>query len=174
MNGYWSFKFELLQNRTYYARMSKTKYSSFKSVEKFAEPNSPLSKVLYRASKILNHQQTVRAAIEPSCRPHCWLANYRNGTLYLQTDSSVWATRLRMQQRAIIQQLKKTTVFSALHSVKVSIQPRSTIEKKPQSAKPISAVNAQQLLETAADTDDPALKAALIHLAKNGQREEND
>lgn len=153
--------------------MSKSKYSSFKPIEKFAEKNSPLSKLLNRASKIINHQEAVRAALEPSCRQHCWLANYRNGTLYLQTDSSAWGTRLRMQQRAIIQQLKKNPTFAALHSIKVSIQPRYTTESTAQSARPISAANAQQLLETAADTEDPALKAALTRLAKNTQKTEN-
>jgi len=154
--------------------MQQNKYSRFKPIEKLAEQNSPLSKLLDRASKILNHQETVRAALEPSCRDHCWLSNYRSGTLYLQTDSSAWGTRLRMQQRAIIQQLKKTSTFAALHSVKVSIQPRYTAEATPRTAKPISAANAQQLLETAEDTEDPALKAALTRLAQTSQSRKND
>lgn len=154
--------------------MPQNKYSSFKPIEKFAEQNSPLSKLLNRASKILIHQEAVRAALPEACRPHCWLANYRNGTLYLQTDSSVWGSRLRMQQRAIIQQLKKVPAFAALHSVKVSIQPRYTAAPPSRSTKPVSTENAQQLLETAADTEDPALKAALTRLAKNIRKTEND
>jgi len=153
--------------------MQKNKYSRFKSIEKLAEQNSPLSKILDRASKILIHQETVRAALEPSCREHCWLSNYRNGTLYLQTDSSAWGTRLRMQQRAIIQQLKKTAAFTSLHSVKVSIQPSYTTEAAPRTTKPISAENAQQLLETAEDTEDPALKAALTRLAQTRKNRKN-
>jgi len=153
--------------------MQQNKYSRFKSIEKLAEKSSPLSKLLDRAGKILTHQETVHAALEPSCRVHCWLSNYRNGTLYLQTDSSAWGTRLRMQQRMIIQQLKKTPAFASIHSVKVSIQPRYTTETAPRTTKPISAANAQQLLETAEDIEDPALKAALMRLAQKSKNRKN-
>lgn len=153
--------------------MQPNNYSRFKSIGQLAEKNSPLSKLLDRASKIINHQETVRAALEPSCREHCWLSNYRNGTLYLQTDSSAWGSRLRMQQRAIIQQLKKTTTFAALQNIKVSIQPRYTTQTAPRTVKPISSENAQQLFETAEETEDPALKAALMRLAQTSQNRKN-
>ncbi|MEH6358205.1 MAG: DUF721 domain-containing protein [Pseudomonadales bacterium] len=148
---------------------SKSKYSSFKRVENIAEKNSSLGKLLQRANSIMAYQETVRATLEPSCRAHCWLANYRNGTLYLQTDSSAWGTRLRMQQRAIIQQLKPTRVFASLHSIKVLIQPSYTVAATQRKAKPISTDNAKQLLETAEQTDDEALKAALTHLAQTSR-----
>jgi len=153
--------------------MQQNKYSRFKQIENVAEKNSPLGKLLHRASNILTHQETVRSVLEPSCREHCWLANYRNGTLFLQTDSSAWGARLRMQQRAIVQQLKNTAVFAALHSVKVSVQPSYTTESTTRTAKKISAQNAEQIMETAQDTDDPALKAALTRLAQNSRNKDN-
>ena len=149
--------------------MTKPKYSSFKRVENIANKNSSLDKMLQRANNIMAYQETIRASLEVSCRPHCWLANYRNGTLYLQTDSSAWGTRLRMQQRSIIQQLKSHRVFASLHSVKVLIQPSYTVEVASRKAKPISTDNTKQLLETAEQTDDKALKAALTHLAKTSR-----
>jgi len=149
--------------------MQHTKYSNFKRLENVADKNSSLGKLLHRANNIMAHQETVRATLEPSCRPHCWLANYRNGTLYLQTDSAAWGTRLRMQQRSIIQQLKSTRVFASLHSVKVLIQPRYTVEPPQRKAKPVSSDNAEQLMDTAEQTDDKALKAALMHLAKTSR-----
>jgi len=149
---------------------TKSKYSSFKRVENVAEKNSSLAKLLQRANNIMVHQETVRAALEPSCRPHCWLANYRNGTLYLQTDSAAWGTRLRMQQRAIIQQLKSTRVFTGLQSVKVLIKPRYTVEPAQRKAKAVSTDNAEQLMETAEQTEDKALKAALVHLAQTSRK----
>ena len=149
--------------------MQHNKYSSFKRVENVAAKNSSLGKLLQRANSIMAHQETVRAMLEPSCRPHCWLANYRNDTLYLQTDSAAWGTRLRMQQRSIIQQLKSTRAFAGLHSIKVLIQPRYTVEPRQRKAKPISTDNADQLMETAVETNDEALKAALMHLAQTSR-----
>ena len=156
-----------------HSKPTKTTYSSFKRVENIADQNSSLAKLLQRANNIMVHQETVRATLEPSCRPHCWLANYRNGTLYLQTDSSAWGSRLRMQQRTIIQQLKSTRAFASLHSIKVIIKPSYTVEAAPRKAKPISVDNSKQLLETAEQTDDKALKAALTHLAQTSRNRRN-
>lgn len=164
---------ELQGPAAYHAFMQNNKYSRFKRVENVAEKNSSLAKLLQRANSIMAHQETVRALLEPSCRPHCWLANYRNGTLYLQTDSAAWGTRLRMQQRAIIQQLKPTRAFAGLQSIKVLIQPRYTVAPPQRKAKPISADNADQLMETAEETEDEALKAALMHLAQTSRSTRN-
>jgi hypothetical protein len=167
---------ELKSSATYHAcmitihsKVTKSKHSSLKRVENIADKSSSLGKLLQRANRIMAYQETVRATLEPSSRAHCWLANYRGGTLYLQTDSSVWGARLRMQQRAIIQQLKPTRVFASLHSIKVLIEPRYTVTTTQRKAKPISTDNEKQLLETAELTDDEALKAALTHLAKTSR-----
>lgn len=152
------------------SKRPKSNYSSFKRVENVADKNSLLGKLLHRANNMMSYQETVRATLEPSCRAHCWLANYRNGTLFLQTDSSAWGTRLRMQQRAIIQQLKSTRVFASLHSVKVSVQPNYTVEAVHRKAKKISTDNTDQLLEAAQQTEDEALKAALTRLAQTSRK----
>jgi len=151
------------------SKFTKAKYSSFKRVENVADKNSSLGKLLHRANNIMRHQETVRATLEPSCQSHCWLANYRNGTLYLQTDSSAWGTRLRMQQRTIIQKLKSTPAFASINSVKVLIEPRYNVEPRRRQAKPVSTYNTEQLMETAEQTDDEALKAALVHLAQTSR-----
>lgn len=153
--------------------MQPNKYSRFKQVGNIAEKNSPLGKLLQRANNMLTHQETVRSVLDVSCREHCWLANYRNGTLFLQTDSAAWGARLRMQQRTIIQQLNNTAIFAALHSVKVSVQPRYTTEATTRTAKAISHQNAEQLLEAAQNTEDSALKAALTHLAQTSRSKNN-
>lgn len=145
--------------------MSQNKYSHFKQLEHVTGNDSSLGKLLLRANGVLAHQQSVLSFLEPSCRAHCWLANFRNGTLYLQSDSSAWGTRIRMQQRSLIQQLKNVPPFQNIKAVRVSIQPRYKVEKPQRAAKPISAENARQLQETANMTEDAGLSAALAHLA---------
>lgn len=150
--------------------MQQNKYSYFTQLEHVGDKASPLCKLLQRANGILIHQETVRNLLESSCRPHCWLANYRNGTLYLQSDSSAWGTRIRMQQRTLVQQLKFIPAFKNIKAVKVSIEPRAKIQSPPRAAKQISAANAQQIEETARMTDDAKLSAALKHLAATARR----
>ena len=153
--------------------MQQNKYSAFQALAKFSKTESALSKLLNRANNILTHQETVRATLEPSCREHCWLANYRNGVLYLQTDSAAWGTRIRMQQRNIIRSLTKERAFSGLNSVKVSIQPRYKSTRPNPSAKPVSLENTRHIRETALSIEDEKLKAALERLAKNIEKQKN-
>jgi hypothetical protein len=150
--------------------MPHNKYTRFKRIETVAEKNSALGNLLNRANNIMAQEQAVRAILEPSCRPHCWLANYRSGILYLQTDSAAWGARLRMQQRTIIQQLKSARGFSNLHSVKVLIQPRYSVAAVQRNASKISTDNIQQLEEIANEANDKALKTALMNLAHTGRK----
>lgn len=154
----------------HFSSMQQNKYSYFTQLEHIGDKDSPLCKLLHRANGILVHQETVRNLLEVSCRAHCWLANYRNGTLYLQSDSSAWGTRIRMQQRTIMRQLKSIPVFKNIKAVKVSIEPRAKVQKPHRSAKAISAANAQQLEETAKMTDDADLSAALENLAATARK----
>lgn len=150
--------------------MPHNKYSYFKQLEHMSSQDSSLSKLLHRASGILIHQDTVRSILDAASREHCWLANYRNGTLYLQSDSAAWGTRIRMQQRMIVQQLKRVAAFKDIQSVKVSIQPRAKAQRPERTAKEISAANARQLEATAQTTDDAKLSAALEQLAVTARR----
>lgn len=151
--------------------MQQNKYSYFTQLEHVGVKDTPLSKLLQRANGILIHQETIRNLLEKSCRNHCWLANYRNGTLYLQSDSSAWGTRIRMQQRTLVQQLKSIPVFKNIKGVKVSIEPRAKVQKRQHTTKTISTENADQLEQTAKTTDDPKLRAALEHLAETARHD---
>ncbi|MEZ5524632.1 MAG: DciA family protein [Pseudomonadales bacterium] len=153
--------------------MQPNKYSHFKQFKHIQDKDSVLSKLLRKANGILSYQESVRSALEPSCRPHCWLANYRSGTLYLQSDSSAWGTRIRMQQRQLVRQLQSLPAFQDIRAVKVSIVPHAKASKPKHSTKEISAANAQQLEDIAESTEDGKLSAALHRLAKTAQRNKN-
>ena len=94
---------------------------------------------------------------------------YSDGCLSLQADSSVWASKIRHQQQAIIDQLRAHPAFSQLSLLKVRIAPleRERIKpaRKPSLKRP-SAETLTLLAQVADDITDPGLRDALKRLGR--------
>lgn len=79
--------------------------------------------------QIINHvyelqaiNQLLHTLIEPTLAEHCQVANMRDNSLILQTDSSVWAMKLRYQFPDILQKLRESGL-RRLNKIECYIQP---------------------------------------------------
>ena len=110
--------------------------------------------------------ETVRTHLPPDLRAHCSGATTVGGQLLLFTESSVWATRLRYQQRNLID-LLRTHAYLPISAVRVHVAP------PPQTLSPVrrplelSQANAARIREAATTITDSDLRAALQRLAKH-------
>ena len=102
---------------------------------------------------------------------HCFVSNIDQQKLVLGTDGAVWATQLRYQQQEILDKFRLNAKFASLQTIKIKICP--TVEKTavPQHQRLTLSSNVARLVKnTASAVTNPALKTALLKLAKNRAR----
>lgn len=99
---------------------------------------------------------------------HCQLANIRENTLILATDSSAWATRLRYMAPQLIQQLKGDKRLNGIDTVHVIITPPVSPgdTSHPVRRASMSESASECINQCAEGISDPQLSSALKHLAK--------
>lgn len=117
----------------------------------------------------------IRSVLPPEFHDHVKLANIRNNSLILVSDSPVWTTRLRQLSSHILQALKDNSSnlpkTQMIHHIQ--IQTRYQASGSPPAGhaarhKPgLTRNTAERLNQSAASIDDPELKQALTRLAKH-------
>ena len=104
--------------------------------------------------------------VSPPLSMHAHPASYRAGRLVVHTDSSLWANRLRYQQKHSMQTLRQHPFFVDLVELRVRVAPRSQAKpadsNQPQAR--LSEASTRVIKAVAEDIKDPALTAALERL----------
>ncbi len=109
---------------------------------------------------------TVQAHLPLDLRTHCSGATTVDGQLLLFTESSVWATRLRYQQRDLIDRLR-THAYLPISAVRIQVvQPARTPSPAPRPLQ-LSHANAAMIRKAATTIADLDLQAALRRLARH-------
>lgn len=97
----------------------------------------------------------------PLC-DYCKVANLRQGKLIIQTDSSVWATKLRFEIPVLLARLRLQPEFAGLTGIDFFVQPLNTpsvtASELPNKTFKISQQNKELLLNTAQNMNDERLK----------------
>jgi hypothetical protein len=108
----------------------------------------------------------VRTLLPNACRPHCRVANLRAGLLSIAVDSPAWAARVRFLAPRLLQNLQRQTDLP-VHRIEVSVMPVEVSIARTGMPRPgLSHKTLALLEETAQSMDDPALRAALLRLAR--------
>ncbi len=133
--------------------------------------DSRLDKRLIKRARALGRLTALlRAQLPPECDGHFHVANIRDRTIAIMTDSPVWTTRLRQLGPQILTALHDDGRKNLLH-VRVFSRPsqksavhRVKPRRKPQ-PKRISSQSSRLIQQAAACIDDDALRQALQKLA---------
>ena len=113
----------------------------------------------------------IRSELPPECDGHYHVANIRDRTLVIITDSPVWTTRLRQLGPRILNILQNSGRKNLLH-IQVFSRPaqprvtRATETKKPR-PRQLSPQSSQLLNQTASFIEDEGLRDALLKLARH-------
>ena len=75
------------------------------------------SKLIKKLDKIFNE------SLPEKLKQHCHVANLRDKTLVISSDSSLWATQIRYMAADLLQQLEKTMPIEQLE---VRVRPAKT------------------------------------------------
>ena len=111
---------------------------------------------------------TVQTHLPPDLRAHCSGVTTIGGQLLLFTESSVWATRLRYQQRDLIDRLREQA-YLPISAVRIQVVPPAQILSPARRPLQLSHANAATIRKAATTIGDSGLRAALERLAKHAR-----
>lgn len=145
-------------------------------------PRSPLkiNKLLARmdpgirrvleTSEVLRQLQVVLERLLPAnLAGHCRLANYKDNVLFLHTNSSAWATRIRMEAPQLRDYLSRYQEFKNIQNIRVRIDSSANITPRKLETLQISTQSVNIINELAENIDIPELAEALKRLARRGR-----
>lgn len=141
-----------------------------KSVAKIlSSRNSALNALLEHTQYLRQVTQALRDSLDTQLAAHVTIANLREQTVVITTDTPAWLTQLRYQAPAILSLLKTLPGLGHLQKVQFKIQPASNAPPAapPRRAK-LSANSARLLKSTAISTADDELAEALYRLSRHG------
>ena len=131
--------------------------------------SSSLQHILDHARVLEQLTRRLRRHLEPALAPHCQVANYREGTLVISTDSPVWATRLRYQLPQLRRQLAADHSLQGLSDIRLRVRPASRpLREQLPPPEPLSRDSALLISGIAESISDPGLRSALLRFARHG------
>ncbi len=129
---------------------------------------SALHPLLERAQYLQQLTQALRDSLDEHLATHVTVANLREQTIVVVTDTPAWLTQLRYQAPTILRLLKTLPGLQKLQKVQFKIQPVSFSSPTPPSRRPNLSATSAHLLESAATgTEDPELAEALYRLSQH-------
>ena len=124
-----------------------------------------------RADELRRLTSLLRSELPPQCDGHFHVANIRDRTLVIITDSPVWTTRLRQLGPQILTLLQNSGRKNLLHirvfSRPVQSSPARTPPVTKTAPRRISPQSCQLINQTASFVDDDGLRTALQNLARH-------
>ena len=125
------------------------------------------SAVYDHALRLIELQQRLRTALPAPLNDHVTVANSRNGTLTIYTDSAAWAARLRFRIPEMLKSINETPRGVPLQAIRIKVRP-ADIKRLPAADKlSISDDTARLLQHMAESISDPGLRAALLRLSRH-------
>ena len=92
------------------------------------------------------------------------LADVRGGRVVFLASSPAWASRLRLQQAALVAEAR-VALGDVVERFAVKVAPLPSVPAEKQRPKPLSATAANHLRTAAKSLSDPELRALYLHLA---------
>ncbi|VAW99151.1 hypothetical protein MNBD_GAMMA22-1446 [hydrothermal vent metagenome] len=145
--------------------------NSPKKIRKYLSNSSnEFENLITRALEISHLNAKLHSILDKSFKNHCDIANFRDATLIILTDSPAWLTRLRYQIPSLLKQLQQLPDFKGISQIKLRIQPKYVERKKRQLRRePISNLAASCLTTLADSVQDSELKTVLQQLASRSK-----
>jgi hypothetical protein len=124
-----------------------------------------------RAQELGRLTSLLRSELPPESDGHYHVANIRDRTLVIMTDSPVWTTRLRQLGPTILTVLQNSGRKNILH-IRVFCRPSQTVDFKPrqpvtQQPKLLSQQSSELIHQAASYIEDDNLRKALLRLANH-------
>jgi len=91
-----------------------------------ANPSSILYRLLQHSQTLEQLDNRLQASLPIPLQQHCYIANLRNNTLVVHTDSSLWATRLRYLTPELLYRWQQEKSMPTIDKIEIRIRPLGT------------------------------------------------
>lgn len=89
--------------------------------------NSGVAQVMARARQLRKLSFQLKNMVDAPLNEHIHVANIRDNTLIIGTDSAVWHTRVKYLAPSILEQMKQIKGLESLKRIEFKIQPSVSI-----------------------------------------------
>lgn len=124
----------------------------------------PVAALIERARALETLDIQLRLALPPAVRPHCCLADARDGRVVFLANSSAWAAKLRLHQSQILAEARRV-LGRDFKSFAVKVAPLPSVPPETTKRNPLSHTSAEHLKQAALTLADPELRALYLRLA---------
>lgn len=128
-----------------------------------------LAPLIHQSRLIAGVQSYLRQHLPAELAEHVFVGGCHDGELTLLTDRAVWLTRLRYEQRLLLDLIAQYPGMESTTALKLKVRPvrpPSTAIRQPRHL-PTGA--AEELSSCADSVDDPNLRNALLRLASHAE-----
>jgi len=137
-------------------------------IERLTHPGNPLYGLVAQAKFLDTTHKALAKQLGSPMNHHCRLAKISSDTIVLQTDSSVWYSKLRFLSPDIVTFFRTEYGMSTITKVRIYVNPPELPHDKP-GKRPQMPHNVAELLHSVAEaTENPVLREAWLRLARNG------
>lgn len=134
-------------------------------------PGNNLQSLLKRAQYLQRLTCVLQEQIDPLLSEHITVANLRDSTAIIVTDSPAWLSKIRYLAPIILEVLKVQPGLSNLSNIEFKVQPSGDPMTATHESRQINlSTNSSRVLESAASgISDPELADALRRLSQKGK-----
>ncbi|MDY0249031.1 MAG: DUF721 domain-containing protein [Pseudomonas sp.] len=129
------------------------------------QQSASLQRLVARAQSVERLQELLNQYLQPAARKHCHVATVQDATLTLIVTDGLWATRLRYQQKRLLEQLQQTPEFNQVLRIQFKVRPPMQPEKAATRNIDFSEHTGHVIHASAQAISDPVLRKALERLA---------
>lgn len=86
-------------------------------------PSGVLCRLLQHSQTLNRLEKILRGSLPTPLNQHCYLANLREKTLVVYTDSSLWAIRLRLIVPDLLHGWQQNAFIPAIEKIEVKVSP---------------------------------------------------
>ncbi|HET8705724.1 MAG TPA: DUF721 domain-containing protein [Pseudomonadales bacterium] len=128
--------------------------------------NSRFQPLLEEAAYVRQLDLAFKTVLDKKFHVLCRVAQFKNGVLQIQVDTSAVATALRFRSRELVQKLGQYEIYKGIKQVDVSTSFRRAEFKLPHKRpNPVSPQTVEMLEQAASDANDVRLEKSLKRLA---------
>ena len=88
--------------------------------------NAGLARVIQRSRELQKLSNALKSMVDAPLCDHIYVANVRETTLVIGTDSAIWHTRIKYLAPIILEQMQQLPGLERLQHIEFRIQPRSS------------------------------------------------
>ena len=129
--------------------------------------NTGLAKVVSRAKKLKKLTTLLKSMVDAPLSDHIYVANIRDTTLIIGTDSAAWHTRVKYLAPMILDQMRQLPDMDRLQQIEFRVQPFSAaVSDKKKTQTQQSANSGSGNDNNSRSTREDSLDHRLGHLTK--------